>query len=124
MAPKSKDPLIDRDVVISAEATGRGGKPHPQAGQRGKVIGKTPGGRQYQIAVGDSLVNLPMDAFEVVKDRGSADAAAQPPTLPIIQIVPSRTNRRVVEDDALHDMAATMRLCGVLQPLLLRCLPA
>jgi len=124
VAPKSKDPLIDRDVVISAEATGRGGKPHPQAGQRGKVIGKTPGGRQYQIAVGDSLVNLPMDAFEVVKDRGSADAAAQPPTLPIIQIVPSRTNRRVVEDDALHDMAATMKLYGVLQPLLLRRLPA
>ncbi|WP_278534979.1 ParB/RepB/Spo0J family partition protein [Delftia acidovorans] len=124
MAPKSKDPLIDRDVVISAEATGKGGKPHPQAGQRGKVIGKTPGGRQYQIAVGDSLVNLPMDAFEVVKDRGSADAAAQHPTLPIIQIVPSRTNRRVVEDDALHDMAATMKLYGVLQPLLLRRLPA
>ncbi len=124
MAPKSKDPLIDRDVVISAEATGKGGKPHPQAGQRGKVIGKTPGGRQYQIAVGDSLVNLPMDAFEVVKDRGPADAAAQPPTLPIIQIVPSRTNRRVVEDDALHDMAATMKLYGVLQPLLLRRLPA
>lgn len=124
MAPKNKDPLIDREVVISAEATGKGGKPHPQAGQRGKVIGKTPGGRQYQIAVGDSLVNLPMDAFEVVNDRGPADAGAQHPTLPIIQIVPSRTNRRVVEDDALHDMAATMKLYGVLQPLLLRRLPA
>lgn len=64
MAPKTKDPLIQREVVISAEATGKGGKPHPQAGQRGKVIGKTPGGRQYQIAVGDSLVNLPMDKSE------------------------------------------------------------
>ena len=124
MTPKSKDPLIDRDVVISADATGKGGKPHPQAGQRGKVIGKTPGGRQYQIAVGDSLVNLPMDAFEVVNDRGAADAADQHPTLPIIRIVPSRTNRRVVEDDALHDMAATMKLYGVLQPLLVRRLPA
>ena len=124
MAPKSKDPLIDRDVVISIEATGKGGKPHPQAGQRGKVIGKTPGGRQYQIAVGDSLVNLPMDAFDVVNDRGPADAADQHPTLPIIQIAPSRTNRRVVEDDALHDMAATMKLYGVLQPLLVRRLPA
>lgn len=124
MAPKNKDPLIDREVVISAEATGKGGKPHPQASQRGKVIGKTPGGRQYQIAVGDSLVNLPVDAFEVVNDRGSADAGAEHPTLPIIQIVPSRTNRRVVEDDALHDMAATMKLYGVLQPLLLRRLPA
>lgn len=124
MAPKNKDPLIDRDVVISAEATGKGGRPHPQAGQSGKVIGKTPGGRQYQIAVGDSLVNLPMDAFEVANDRGPADAADQHPTLPIIQIVPSRTNRRVVEDDALHDMAATMKLYGVLQPLLVRRLPA
>ncbi|PIF38644.1 ParB/RepB/Spo0J family partition protein [Delftia sp. 60] len=127
MAPKSKDPLIQREVVISAEATGKGGKPHAQAGQRGKVIGKTPGGRQYQIAVGDSLVNLPMDAFEVLQAEreGSADAGAiVHPTLPIAQIAPSRTNRRVIEDDALHDMAATMKLYGVLQPLLLRRLPA
>ncbi|APE48580.1 hypothetical protein BO996_12360 [Delftia sp. HK171] len=127
MAPKTKDPLIQREVVISAEATGKGGKPHPQAGQRGKVIGKTPGGRQYQIAVGDSLVNLPMDAFEVVQAEreDSADAGAiVHPTLPLAQIAPSRTNRRVIEDDALHDMAATMKLYGVLQPLLLRRLPA
>jgi ParB/RepB/Spo0J family partition protein len=127
MAPKTKDPLIQREVVVSPEATGKGGKPHPQAGQRGKVIGKTPGGRQYQIAVGDSLVNLPMDAFEVVgvEREDSADAGAiVHPTLPLAQIAPSRTNRRVVEDDALHDMAATMKLYGVLQPLLLRRLPA
>lgn len=127
MAPKTKDPLIHREVVISPEATGKGGKPHPQAGQRGKVIGKTPGGRQYQIAVGDSLVNLPMDAFEVVQAEreDSADAGAiAHPTLPLAQIAPSRTNRRVIEDDALHDMAATMKLYGVLQPLLLRRLPA
>jgi hypothetical protein len=32
MAPKTKDPLIQREVVISPEATGKGGKPHPQAG--------------------------------------------------------------------------------------------
>ena len=127
MAPKTKDPLTQREVVISPEATGKGGKPHPQAGQRGKVIGKTPGGRQYQIAVGDSLVNLPMDAFEVVQAEreDSADAGAiVHPTLPLAQIAPSRTNRRVIEDDALHDMAATMKLYGVLQPLLLRRLPA
>lgn len=127
MAPKTKDPLIQREVVISLEAPGKGGKPHPQAGQRGKVIGKTPGGRQYQIAVGDSLVNLPMDAFEVLhaEREDSADAGATVhPTLPITQIAPSRTNRRVIEDDALHDMAATMKLYGVLQPLLLRRLPA
>jgi ParB/RepB/Spo0J family partition protein len=91
------------------------------------VIGKTPGGRQYQIAVGDSLVNLPMDALEVVQAEreDSADAGAiVHPTLPLAQIAPSRTNRRVIEDDALHDMAATMKLYGVLQPLLLRRLPA
>lgn len=127
MTPKTKDPLTQREVVISPEATGKGGKPHPQAGQRGKVIGKTPGGRQYQIAVGDSLVNLPMDAFEVVQAEreDSPDAGAiVHPTLPLAQIAPSRTNRRVIEDDALHDMAATMKLYGVLQPLLLRRLPA
>lgn len=127
MAPKTKDPLIQREVVISLEATGKGGKPHPQAGQRGKVIGKTPGGRQYQIAVGDSLVNLPMDAFEVLqaeREDGADAGAIVHPTLPVAQIAPSRTNRRVIEDDALHDMAATMKLYGVLQPLLLRRLPA
>ncbi|AOV01877.1 ParB/RepB/Spo0J family partition protein [Delftia tsuruhatensis] len=127
MAPKNKDPLIDREVVISAEATGKGGKPHPQAGQRGKVIGKTPGGRQYQIAVGDSLVNLPMDAFDVAqaaREGGAGDGVILHPTLPLTQIAPSRTNRMVIEDDALHDMAATMKLYGVLQPLLLRRLPA
>lgn len=127
MAPKNKDPLIDRDVVISPEATGKGGKPHPQAGQRGKVIGKTPGGRQYQIAVGDSLVNLPMDAFEVVqaaREDSTGGGVIVHHTLPLTQIAPSRTNRMVIEDDALHDMAATMKLYGVLQPLLLRRLPA
>ena len=125
MAPKTKDPLIDREVIISTEATGKGGRPHPQAGLRGKVIGKTPGGRQYQIAVGDHLVNLPMDAFEVAQaEQEHADTAIQHPTLPIAQIAPSRTNRQIAEDDALHDMAATMKLYGVLQPLLLRRLPA
>jgi ParB-like chromosome segregation protein Spo0J len=38
--------------------------------------------------------------------------------------VRSKTNRQIVEDEALLEMAATMKIYGVLQPLLVRRLPA
>lgn len=118
------DPLIYREVIISADATAKGGKQHPQAGQRGTVIAKTPGGRQYQIRVGDTLTNLPLDAFEVVEQHaGPQQAVIKQPTILLVRLAPSRTNRPVVEDDDLYEMAATMKIYGVLQPLLTRRLP-
>lgn len=117
----TKDPLIGRPVRVLPDATTLKGQPHPQAGQQGSVEGRTPGGRQYQLRVGDAIINLPMDAFEVL------GATAEPTggnTLALDALAPSRTNRPVVENEALLEMAATIKLYGVLQPILVRKLPA
>lgn len=124
----TKDPLIGREARINIDATTlKGGKPHPQAGLQATITGKTPGGRQYQLQCGDTLVNLPMADFTVL----GADAADAPEplgpdgsTLPLAVLVRSKTNRQIVEDEALLEMAATMKVYGVLQPLLVRRLPA
>ncbi len=118
----TKDPLIGREARVNDDATTLRGKPHPQAGMQGLITGKTPGGRQYQLQCGDVLINLPMADFTVV----GADAAQAMPadsSLPLIELVRSKTNRQIVEDDALLEMAATMKVYGVLQPLLVRRLP-
>ena len=45
----TKDPLLDRLVIINDDATTPKGNPLPQAGLEAKVIGKTLNGRQYQL---------------------------------------------------------------------------
>ena len=116
-----KDLLIGRTVRINDDAsTPRGACPF--AGQDALVTARTPGGRQYQLRVGETLVNLPMSEFAVPK----AEAAAPPVenTAPISALAPSRTNRPVREDDELLTMAATIKVMGILQPILVRPLPA
>lgn len=120
----TKDTLMGRKARINDDATTlKGGKPHPQAGMEGEIIGKTPGGRQYQIQCGEVLATLPMADFTVL---GMGDASAPPAdnTLPLTCLVRSKTNRHIVEDEDLLEMAATMKLHGVLTPLLVRRLPA
>ncbi|PIF29389.1 ParB/RepB/Spo0J family partition protein [Acidovorax sp. 56] len=120
----TKDPLIGRKARINDDATTlKGGKPHPQAGMEGEIIGKTPGGRQYQIQCGEVLATLPMADFTVL-DTGKANAQPANNTLPLTCLVRSKTNRHIAEDEDLLEMAATMKLHGVLTPLLVRCLPA
>ncbi len=124
----TKDPLIGREARVNIDATTlKGGKPHPQAGMQGTITGKTPGGRQYQLQCGDVLVNLPMADFSVL-DADAADAPLPPgpggSTLALAHLVRSKTNRQIIEDEALLEMAATMKVYGVLQPLLVRRLPA
>lgn len=135
----TKDPIIGREARINEDATTlRGGKPHPQAGMSGRVVSKTPGGRQYQLQCGDVLINLPMADFTVLGteesapanayDRAARDLASSgelhpESTLPITALVRSKTNRQIIEDEALLEMAATMKVYGVLQPLLVRRLP-
>lgn len=116
----TKDPLIGRTVRVLPDATTLKGLPHPQAGQQGTVEGRTPGGRQYQLRVGDAVINLPMAAFEVL---GATAEPASINSLPLAALVPSRTNRPVLNDDALQELAATIKLYGVLQPILVRKLP-
>ena len=123
MTMATKDPLIGRKARINEDATTlKGGKPHPQAGQEGEIIGKTPGGRQYQIQCGDTIATLPMSDFTV--PDAIEHTAPGGSTLALTALVRSKTNRQIVEDEALLEMAATMKIYGVLQPLLVRRLPA
>ena len=62
----TKDPLLDRLVIINDDATTPKGNPLPQAGLEAKVIGKTLNGRQYQLECDGTLINLPMADFTLV----------------------------------------------------------
>lgn len=116
----TKDPLIGRTVRVLPDATTFKGQPHPQAGLLGTVEGRTPGGKQYQLRVGDAIINMPMDAFEVL---GATAEPTEGNTLPLDALAPSRTNRPVANDEALQELAATIKLHGILQPILVRKLP-
>ena len=125
----TKDPLLDRLVTINDDATTGKGRPHPQAGLQAKVIGKTPNGRQYQLDCEGTLINLPMADFSLVKADSAeplaeSDTASEQPCAELHKFVPSRTNRTVVEDDELHALAATIKAYGILQPIIVRKLPA
>lgn len=121
MAPKHpKDPLIGSTVRINDDATTLKGDPHPHAGAEGVIDGKTPNGRQYQILRGEEIFNLPMDQFTVV---GAMEPAANESVLDLALLVPSKTNREVIEDEELLASAATVKLYGILQPLLVRPIP-
>lgn len=128
MATK-QDPLLGRKVIIHTDATTHKGHPHPQAGLEALVIDKTPGGRQYQLDCAGTLVTLPMADF-TLSTIDSAQPQLKPgqdpeqPHAALHQIAPSRTNRPVAEDDRLHSLAASIKAHGILQPLLLRKLPA
>ena len=125
----TKDPLIGLMARINDNAKGKGSAPHAYAGKTARIIGKPPGSRSYWLQCGDAQVSVPMADFTVVNtDADTATAVAAPAdldnTLPLTALARSKTNRQTVEDDELLEMAATMKLYGVLQPLLVRRLPA
>lgn len=120
----TKDPLIGLTVTINPDAKqAKGGGKHPYAGQHAQVIGKPPGGRSYWLQCGAAQVSVPLADFTVV-GADAAQAAPADSTLSLSELVRSKTNRQIVEDEALLEMAATMKVYGVLQPLLVRRLPA
>lgn len=120
----TKDPLIGLTVTINPDAKqAKGGGKHPYAGQQAQVIGKPPGGRSYWLQCGAAQVSVPLADFTVV-GADAAQAAPADSTLSLSELVRSKTNRQIVEDEALLEMAATMKVYGVLQPLLVRRLPA
>ncbi|OGA56703.1 MAG: hypothetical protein A2710_03655 [Burkholderiales bacterium RIFCSPHIGHO2_01_FULL_64_960] len=120
----TKDPLIGLTVTINPDAKpAKGGGKHPYAGQQAQVIGKPPGGRSYWLQCGAAQVSVPLADFTVV-GTDAAQAAPADSTLSLSELVRSKTNRQIVEDEALLEMAATMKVYGVLQPLLVRRLPA
>lgn len=120
----TKDPLIGLTVTINPDAKpAKGGGKHPYAGQQAQVIGKPPGGRSYWLQCGAAQVSVPLADFTVV-GADAAQAAPADSTLSLSELVRSKTNRQIIEDEALLEMAATMKVYGVLQPLLVRRLPA
>ncbi len=129
----TKDPLIGCAVTIKPDATTLKGRPHPQAGQYGTITGKTPSGQQYQVQCvdADAVVNLPMDAFDVLPESGHLAGVPSMPaapahthTLPRDHIVRSRTNPREHFDAAaLQALAASIKAYGIMQPILVRKLP-
>ncbi|RYF73356.1 MAG: ParB/RepB/Spo0J family partition protein, partial [Comamonadaceae bacterium] len=76
-----------------------------------------------------------MDSFELLQSDaseagpGTAPAIATPavvvgsPTLALDHIVPSKTNRKVFDPEAMQLLAASIKAYGILQPLLVRPLP-
>lgn len=127
MASKKTDPLIKRHIRVNDDATTGKGQPLPEAGQLGKILGRTPGGKQYQVEVGDRIVNLTLDSFTVIKreDQPMPELPAPVhPTLALELLVPSHSNRKNFDPEALQLLAAGIKLVGVLQPLLVRRLPA
>lgn len=120
----TKDPLIGLTVTINPDAKpAKGGGKHPYAGQQAQVIGKPPGGRSYWLQCGAAQISVPLADFTVV-GADAPQAAPADSSLALAELVRSKTNRQIIEDEALLEMAATMKVYGVLQPLLVRRLPA
>ncbi|SFF15161.1 ParB/RepB/Spo0J family partition protein [Paracidovorax wautersii] len=127
MAAKKTDPLIKRHIRINDDATTPKGQPLPEAGQMGKILGRTPSGRQYQVEVNDRVINLTLDAFTVIQresDPTPQEVAPAEPMLDLDRLVPSQSNRKTFDPELLQLLAAGIKLVGVLQPLLVRRLPA
>lgn len=132
------DPLIGRRVRINDDATyPTNGRNHAWAGQEGTVLGLTPNGKQYQLDVGEGqgVESLPLDSFTVLPletDAGTATPQAAPAMdtgelmmLDRNVIVRSRTNPRTHFDpDFLQELAVSIKLQGLGQPILVRPLPA
>lgn len=120
----TKDPLIGLTATINPDAKpAKGDGKHPYAGQQARIIGKPPGGRSYWLQCGNAQISVPMADF-TVEGTDAPQAAPADSTLALTELVRSKTNRQIVEDEALLEMAATMKVYGVLQPLLVRRLPA
>lgn len=127
MATKKTDPLIKRHIRVNDDATTTKGQPLPEAGQMGKILGRTPGGKQYQVEVNDRVINLTLDSFTVIQrepDPAPQKPAPAHPMLGLDRMVPSESNRKNFDLEQLQLLAAGIKLVGVLQPLLLRRLPA
>lgn len=143
------DSIIGRRVRINDDATYPNGNRHAWAGFTGTV--RVHNGRSvYQVEMDDAEVIevFPLESFMLLADLSTADAAdaqtsaadtpATPgtpePTAPdhgelamldIAHIVRSKTNpRKHFDADALAELAASIKLQGVAQPILVRPLPA
>ncbi|MCS4509171.1 ParB/RepB/Spo0J family partition protein [Xylophilus ampelinus] len=130
MAKQKQEQLVGHRVRVNDDACDRAGDPHAAAGLHGIVSSHAPGSTHYTITVERlGSVQLPLDAFTVLASGDSAapsaGAASPAATLPLAQLVPSLTQpRKRFDADALQELAETIKLWGVMQPILVRKLPA
>lgn len=139
------DALIGREVMVNADATCPNGNTHAWAGFPGKVLvhnGK--GVYQVNMADGQAVAVFALDQFTVLPLEGDlpqppAAPAADLPVAPVpatrlpageltmmdhAAILPSKTNpRKHFDADFLQDLAVSIKLHGLAQPILVRPLP-
>lgn len=148
------DSIIGRRVRINADATYANGNTHAWAGLTGTVrVHNGRSVYQVEMEDGQAIEVFPLDSFSLLHDAhvdgqadGGVDAsagadqlatptpAAASPAVPdtgelamleIAHIVRSKTNpRKHFDADALAELAASIKLQGVAQPILVRPLPA
>lgn len=124
---KPQDALIGKRVRINPdlqEDTGMGVTAHPWAGREGEVLTRNDGGH-YQVGVGDAVKVLSMGDFTVL-DAGAAGSSAMLEVAPELA-VPSLTNprrRKGLDMDSLNALAASIKVHGLGQAILVRPIPA
>ncbi len=130
MAKSKQEQLVGRRVRVNEDACDRSGDAHAAAGLNGIVSSHATGSTHYTITVERvGSVQLPLDAFTVLPtgDAPTSGPGTSVPaaTLPLAQLVPSLTQpRKRFDPEALQDLAETIKLWGVMQPILVRKLPA
>ncbi len=126
MATAKKDSHVGKTVKVKADLLDGKGRAHPFAGMYVDLISKT--GKAY-IAGGpnDQTAVLHDGDFEIADTTEGAILPAGTIThqdIPLDQIQESPFNpRKTYSHDALMDLAETIQLVGVMQPILVRPMP-
>lgn len=127
MATAKKPSLVGKTVKVNSDLLTLKGKPHPFAGLYVDLISKT--GKAY-VAGGpnDQTAVLHDGDFEVADTLEGEIVPAgniKHQDIPLDQIQESPFNpRKTYSHDALMDLAETIQLVGVMQPILVRPMPA
>lgn len=130
MATAKKPSLVGKTVKVNDDLLDIKGKPHPFAGMYVDLFSKT--GKAY-IANGpeDKTAVLHDGDFELVPERDMVEgeiiptAGVQHLDIPLDQIQESPFNpRKSFSHDGLVELAETIQLVGVMQPILVRPMPA
>ncbi|ROR25139.1 ParB/RepB/Spo0J family partition protein [Comamonas sp. BIGb0124] len=123
-----KNPLIKRRVRIHDDAQRANGERLLEAGAIATIT-RTGKAGKYRMKVDgfDAEISLPMTDFTVLPDDVVSELAAggELRLVQISEVVESRTNPRTYFDtEFLDELAASIKVQGVLQPIVARPLPA
>lgn len=121
---KPADALIGKRVRINQDCLDIFGSAHMWAGLYGEVIQST-GGGQYSIAVGERIKNFPMEDFTLNEDATGQYHSALvdvPPSAAVFSLTNPR-RRKGLDIDSISALAASLKVHGLAQPILVRPLP-